>query len=129
MLLDPAFFHSTSRDPHPVTKELSKKARNSSLKKDQEDEVRQTSPASPLLFKQRPVLNRKVLGVDRTSVSDADSNSQTGSLSGSVFGIWIQILKVKLSYKNPLFPQIFNDFHLFLKMIPNKSSLFNKIPP
>ena len=48
--------------------------------------------------------------------------------SGSVFGIRIRILKVKLSYKNPLFPQIFHDFHLFLKLIPNKSSLFNKIP-
>ncbi len=37
-------------------------------------------------------------------------------------------LKVKMSYKNPLFPQICHDFHLFLKMIPNKSSMFNKIP-
>ena len=55
---------------------------------------------------------------------DPDSNCQTGS--GSVFGI--RILKVKLSYKNPLFSQIFNDFHLLLKIIPNKSSLFNKIP-
>ena len=35
---------------------------------------------------------------------------------------------MKLSYKNPLFQQIFHDFHKFLKMIPNKSSLFNKIP-
>jgi len=34
---------------------------------------------------------------------------------------------VKLSYKNPLFPQIFHDFHLFFKMIPNKRSMFNKI--
>ena len=60
---------------------------------------------------------------------DPDSNCQTGS--GSVFGIRIRILKVKLSYKNPLFPQILNDFHLFLKMIrclPNKSSMFNGIP-
>ena len=40
---------------------------------------------------------------------DPDSNCQTGS--GSVFGI--RIRKVKLSYKNPLFPQIFNDFQLF----------------
>jgi len=31
---------------------------------------------------------------------------------------------VKLSYKNPLFPQIFNDFHIY----QNISSLFNKIP-
>ena len=38
---------------------------------------------------------------------DPDSNCQ----------IRIRILKVKLSYKNPLFPQIFNDFHLFFKMI------------
>ena len=35
---------------------------------------------------------------------------------------------MKLSYKNPLFQQIFHGFHLFLKIIPNKSSLFNKIP-
>jgi len=55
---------------------------------------------------------------------DPDSNCQAGS--GSVFGI--RILKVKLSYKNPLFSQFFLDFHLFLKMTPNKSSLFNKIP-
>ena len=58
---------------------------------------------------------------------DPNSNYQAGS--GSVFGI--RILKVKLSYKNPLFPQIFHNFHLFFKMIPylpNKSSLFNKIP-
>jgi len=54
---------------------------------------------------------------------DPDSNCHAGS--GSVFGI--RILKVKLSYKNPPFPQIFHDFHLFLKMIPNKSSMFNKI--
>ena len=52
---------------------------------------------------------------------DPDSNCH----AGSVFGI--RILKVKLSYKNPLFPKKFHDFHLFLKMIPNKSSLFNKI--
>ena len=57
---------------------------------------------------------------------DPDSNCQTGS--GSVFGIRIRILKVKLSYKNPFFPQIFNDIHLFLKMILSKSSLFIKIP-
>ena len=55
---------------------------------------------------------------------DPDSNCQAGS--GSVFGF--RILKVKLSYKNPLFPKKFHDFHLALKMIPNKSSLFNKIP-
>jgi len=54
-----------------------------------------------------------------------NSNCRTGS--GSVFGIRIRIMKVKLSYKNPLFPQTFHDIHLFLKMIPNKSSLFNKI--
>ena len=37
---------------------------------------------------------------------------------------------MKLSYENSLFQLIFHDFHLFLKMIPvpNKSSLFNKIP-
>ena len=52
------------------------------------------------------------------------SNRQTGS----VFGIRTRILQVKLSYKNPLFQQIFHDFHLFLKMIPNKSYLLNKIP-
>ena len=57
---------------------------------------------------------------------DPDSNCQAGS--GSVIGIRIRILKVKLSYKNPPFPQIFHDFLLFLKMIPDKSSLFTKIP-
>ena len=41
---------------------------------------------------------------------------------------WIRLLQVKLSYKNPLFQQLFRDLHLFLKMIPNKSSLFNEIP-
>jgi len=30
--------------------------------------------------------------------------------------------------KNPLFPQIFYDFHLFLRMIPNRSSMFTKKP-
>ena len=43
---------------------------------------------------------------------------------------------IRIRIQNPdpeseieLFPQIFNDFHLFLKMIgTNKSSLFNKIP-
>ena len=54
---------------------------------------------------------------------DPDSNCQAGSESGSVYGI--RILKVKLSLKTPLFPQIFHDFH---QMIPNKSSLFYKIP-
>ena len=56
------------------------------------------------------------------SVADPDPGG-----SGSVFGSRIRILKVKLSYKNPLFQQNFHDFHLFLKMVPNKSSLFNKI--
>ena len=54
---------------------------------------------------------------------DPDSNCQAGS--GSVFGI--RIMEVKLSYKNPLFPKKFHDFHWFLKMIQKKSSLFNKI--
>jgi len=48
------------------------------------------------------------------SVSDPDPGG-----SGFKLPDWIRIriLEVKLSYKNPLFPQIFNDFHLFLKMI------------
>ena len=45
--------------------------------------------------------------------------------SGPWIGIRIQ--QVKLSYKKSTFQQIFHDFQLFLKMIPNKSSLFNKI--
>jgi len=58
----------------------------------------------------------------KSSVSDPDL---VGSGSG-----WIRIQitmlepdpdqKVKLSYKNPLFPQNFHDFHLFLKMIGTK---------
>ena len=36
----------------------------------------------------------------------------------------LRILQVKLSYENPLFHKIFHDFHLFLKVIPYKSSLF-----
>ena len=54
----------------------------------------------------------------KISVSDPDPVG-----SGFKFPGW----KVKLSYKNPLFQQNFHDFHLFLKMVPNKSSLFNKI--
>ena len=53
---------------------------------------------------------------------DPDSNCQAGS--GSVFGI--RILKVKLSYKNPLFPQIFHDFHVFLKLYQIKVLCFIK---
>ena len=46
---------------------------------------------------------------------DPDSNRLAGS--GSVFGIRIRILQVKLSYKTPLFQQIFHNFQLFLKII------------
>jgi len=58
---------------------------------------------------------------------DPDSNRQAES--GSVFGIQIRILEVKLSYKNPLFQQTLHDFHLFFKMIANESPLFNKKKP
>ena len=54
----------------------------------------------------------RLLAVFRIRIRvDPDSNCQTGS--GSVFGI--RTLTVKLSYKNPLFPQMFHDFHFFLK--------------
>jgi len=55
-------------------------------------------------------LGRYLLAVFRIRIRvDPDSNCQ----AGSVFGIRIRILKVKLNYKNPLFPQIFHDIHLF----------------
>ena len=72
-------------------------------------------------------LTNSEIGIFLTAehVSDPDSNCRAGC--GSVFVFGIRLLKVELMYKNPLSPHIFHDFHLFLKMIPNKSSLFNKI--
>ena len=46
--------------------------------------------------------------------------------SGSAFDIRIRIKQVKLSYKNPLFKQIFHDFRVIFRSATN--SLLNKIP-
>jgi len=102
-------------------KEIIKK-RGGSLTEDEEEATHIVHPKVELntelyaRYRYRPTVFRIRL--------DPDSYCQ----AGSVFGIRIRILKVKLSYKNLLFPQIFHDFHLSLKMLPNKSSLFNKIP-
>ena len=51
------------------------------------------------------------------SVSDPDPSGHICKLplgSGSVFDIRIRIQQGKLGYKNPLFMQIFHDFHLII---------------
>jgi len=65
---------------------------------------------------------------------DNDGSEELGYLTGvtckfstNFFSFHFKV-KVKLSYKNTLFPQFFMFFTFFLKMMTNKNSLFIKLP-